>query len=75
MMEALARAYDHVIIDAGRLGEDGLQLAAVAPRCVVIAPDRGEPAEPRRLAAAGFADIVTLAERDAAADGSDRCAA
>jgi polysaccharide biosynthesis transport protein len=75
MMAALARAYDHVIIDAGRLGEDGLHLAAVAPRCVVIAPDRGEPAQLRRLAAAGFADIVTLAEQDAAADGSDRRAA
>jgi uncharacterized protein involved in exopolysaccharide biosynthesis/Mrp family chromosome partitioning ATPase len=75
MMEALARAYDHVVIDAGRLGDHGLRLAAVAPHCVVIAPDKGEPAEMQRLAAAGFADIAILAERDARADRSDRRAA
>jgi succinoglycan biosynthesis transport protein ExoP len=75
MMAALARAYDHVVIDAGRLGEDGLQLASVAPRCVAITQDRGEPGELRRLAAAGFADIVTLAGRDAAAGRADRRAA
>ena len=75
MMEALARSYDHVVIDAGRLADHGLRLAAVAPRCVVIAPDKGEPAEMQRLAAAGFADIAILAERDARADRSDRRAA
>jgi Mrp family chromosome partitioning ATPase len=75
MMEALARAYDHVVIDAGRLGDHGLRLAAVAPRCVVIAPDKAEPAELQRLAAAGFADIAILAERDARADRPDRRAA
>jgi uncharacterized protein involved in exopolysaccharide biosynthesis len=75
MMAALARAYDHVVIDAGRLGEDGLQLASVAPRCVVITQDQGEPGELRRLAAVGFADIVTLAGRDAEAGRADRRAA
>jgi Mrp family chromosome partitioning ATPase len=75
MMEALARAYDHVVIDAGKLGDLGLRLAAVAPRCVVIAPDNGRPAEMQRLAAAGFTNIAVLAERDATADRSDRRAA
>ena len=73
MMEALARAYDRVIIDAGRLGDNGLQLATVAPRCVVISDER-EPAEVARLAAAGFADIAILAERGQA-DRPDRRAA
>jgi succinoglycan biosynthesis transport protein ExoP len=75
MMEALARAYDHVVIDAGKLGDLGLRLAAVAPRCVVIAPDTGQPAEMQRLAAAGFTNIAVLAERDATADRSNRRAA
>jgi uncharacterized protein involved in exopolysaccharide biosynthesis len=74
MMGALARAYDHVIVDAGKLGDHGLRLAAVAPRCVVIAPGKGEPAEMQRLAAAGFADIAILAERDDT-DRPDRRAA
>ena len=73
MMEALARAYDHVIIDAGRLGDNGLQLATVAPLCVVFSDER-EPAEVARLAAAGFADIAILAERGQA-DRPDRRAA
>jgi succinoglycan biosynthesis transport protein ExoP len=75
MMEALTRAYDHIIIDAGRLGDEGLRLARVAPRCVVITPERGAPAEVQRLAAAGFADIAILTERDVEADRSDRHAA
>jgi Mrp family chromosome partitioning ATPase len=63
LMEALARAYHHVVIDAGKVGDHGLRLAEVTPRCVVIAPGTGEPAEMQRLAAAGFADIAILAER------------
>jgi hypothetical protein len=41
----------------------------------VITPERGAPAEVQRLAAAGFADIAILTERDVAADRSDRHAA
>src|SRR5262249_27896677 len=37
MIEALAKAYDQVIIDAGDFGSGTLRLAAVAPRGIVIA--------------------------------------
>jgi Mrp family chromosome partitioning ATPase len=69
MMEALARAYTHVIIDAGRLGVDCFHLAALAPRCVLIAPDdarRETTAACQMLAGAGFADITVMSGTAAA---------
>jgi len=71
-MEALARAYTHVIIDAGHLGVDCFHLAALAPRCVLIAPD-GAPREIaaacQMLAGAGFADITVMSAAAAASQG------
>ncbi len=67
MMEALCRVYDHVVIDAGNMGgQTGghcARLAAIAARCVLIAPDQVTPensAAHRALAAAGFADISIM---------------
>jgi Mrp family chromosome partitioning ATPase len=63
MMAALARAYTHVIVDAGHLGVDCFHLAALAPRCVLIAPE-GAPRETAAacqiLAGAGFANVAVM---------------
>jgi uncharacterized protein involved in exopolysaccharide biosynthesis/Mrp family chromosome partitioning ATPase len=69
MMEALARAYTHVIVDAGHLGVDCFRLAALAPRCVLIAPEnapRETAAACQMLAGAGFADIAVMSAAEAA---------
>jgi len=69
MMEALARAYTHVILDAGHLGVDCFHLAALAPRCVLIAPEdapRETAAACQMLAGAGFADIAVMSGAGAA---------
>jgi polysaccharide biosynthesis transport protein len=63
MMEALRRAYDHVIIDAGTISGDCFRLAAVASRCVLIARDRTEPATTaafQMLSGAGFTEIAIM---------------
>jgi uncharacterized protein involved in exopolysaccharide biosynthesis/Mrp family chromosome partitioning ATPase len=63
MIEALAKAYDHVVVDAGDPGSGAHRLAAIAPRGVVIAsPDaqREAAAANRMLAGAGFADIAVM---------------
>jgi Mrp family chromosome partitioning ATPase len=65
MMEALARAYTHVIVDAGHLGVDCFRLAAMTPRCVLIVPDdapQETAAAYQMLAVAGFADITVVSE-------------
>jgi succinoglycan biosynthesis transport protein ExoP len=63
LMEALSRAYAHVIIDAGPLSDHAFLLAAVAPRAVLIAGD-GAPEEiagaVEMLTGAGFADIAVM---------------
>ena len=69
MMEALARAYTHVIVDAGHLGVDCFRLAALAPRCVLIAPEdapRETAAACQMLAGAGFADVTVMSAAEAA---------
>ena len=71
MIEALAKAYDHVVIDAGDLGSGTLRLAATAPRAVLVAsPDaqREAASASRTLSGAGFADIAVMT-RAAAAGG------
>jgi hypothetical protein len=71
MMEALARAYTHVIVDAGQLDVGCFRLAALAPRCVLIAPDdapRETAAAYHMLAAAGFAVITVVSEAATEAD-------
>jgi tyrosine-protein kinase Etk/Wzc len=73
MMEALRRAYTHVIVDAGMLGVDCFSLAALTPRCVLIAPEDAEretAAACRMLAGAGFGDIAVIGEAAIAAAAS-----
>ncbi len=64
MMQALSRAYAHVIVDAGVISGDCVELAAVAPRSVLIVADNA-PQDivyaVQMLAGAGFADIAVLA--------------
>ncbi len=69
MIEALAKAYDHVVIDAGDLGGATLRLAAIAPRGVLVASEdtqREAASGCRMLADAGFADIAVMASAAAA---------
>jgi polysaccharide biosynthesis transport protein len=64
MIEALAKAYDHVVIDAGDLGSATLRLAAIAPRGVLVASEdtqREAASGCRMLAGAGFADVAVMA--------------
>jgi succinoglycan biosynthesis transport protein ExoP len=64
-IEALARSYDHVILDAGAAGEARLdRLAQLAPRAVLVAPSAEAPetaAVRERLLQAGFAKVDVLA--------------
>jgi succinoglycan biosynthesis transport protein ExoP len=64
MIEALAKAYDHVVIDAGDLGGATLRLTAIAPRGVLVASEdtqREAASGCRMLAGAGFADVAVMA--------------
>jgi uncharacterized protein involved in exopolysaccharide biosynthesis/Mrp family chromosome partitioning ATPase len=62
--DALVRAYDHVIVDAGALPEAAVErIAHLAPRAVLIAADLTNPATAAardRLLAAGFADVTVI---------------
>jgi MinD-like ATPase involved in chromosome partitioning or flagellar assembly len=64
MVEALARTYDHVIIDAGTTFEAAVErLHRLAPRAVLVAT--AEMAAPTmaargRLIAAGYGEIAVL---------------
>jgi succinoglycan biosynthesis transport protein ExoP len=64
MVEALARTYDHVLIDAGVTFEVAVErLYRLAPRAVLIAADQTGPATRaarERLAAAGYGEIAVL---------------
>ena len=63
MIEALAKAYDHVVVDAGDLGSGALRLAANAPRSVLIASSdaqRDAASASRMLSGAGFTDIAVM---------------
>jgi tyrosine-protein kinase Etk/Wzc len=64
-IEALARSYDHVVVDAGTAGEAALErLAKLAPRAVLVAAEVDDPAiapARERLLQAGFADVSLLA--------------
>jgi tyrosine-protein kinase Etk/Wzc len=63
MIGALAKAYDHVVVDAGDPGSRTRRLAAIAPRGVLVAsPDaqREAASASRMLAGAGFADIAVM---------------
>jgi uncharacterized protein involved in exopolysaccharide biosynthesis/Mrp family chromosome partitioning ATPase len=61
-LEALARSYDHVVIDAGAVPEMAVEsLARLAPRAVLVAAEIADPAALAardRLLAAGFIDVI-----------------
>lgn len=70
-LEALARTYDHVVIDAGAVPEMTVEpFARIAPRAVLVTTDLAHPstqAARERLVAAGFTDVTLFlgAPRDA----------
>ncbi len=63
-LEALARTYSNVVIDAGAIGDAELHpLAAMAPRAILVATDLADPATVsarQQLIAAGFADVTLV---------------
>jgi tyrosine-protein kinase Etk/Wzc len=63
-LDALARTYDHVVIDAGAVPELAAEaVAALAPRAVLVAPEPGNrvtAAIRNQLLAAGFTDVTVL---------------
>jgi uncharacterized protein involved in exopolysaccharide biosynthesis/Mrp family chromosome partitioning ATPase len=74
-LEALARAYDYVVIDAGAIADASTPyFARIAPRAVLVAKDAGDPVTQvarELLVAAGFKDVtVFLGMRDAASTES-----
>ena len=75
-LEALARSYDYVVLDAGALPDIAAdRFARLAPRAVLIADETDSPgtlAARRQLLTAGFTKISVLANvaRAPAADGA-----
>jgi Mrp family chromosome partitioning ATPase len=71
IVDALARTYDHVIIDVGPILESGLDRAArLAPSGVLVASHHDRPATGaarERLAAAGYGNVAVLAGASPAA--------
>ena len=65
-IEALARSYDHVVIDAGAADDIPLErFVVLAPRAVMVADDLGNPATTlarERLLKAGFVNVNILAD-------------
>ena len=63
-IDTLARAYDHVVVDAGALPDAAVErLALLSPRAVLVATNISNPATEaarERLIAAGFADVAML---------------
>jgi uncharacterized protein involved in exopolysaccharide biosynthesis/Mrp family chromosome partitioning ATPase len=76
MVEALARTYDHVIIDAGTTFEAAVErLHRLAPRAALVATEqmaRATEAARDRLIAAGYGEIAVL---DGAATAATEAAA
>jgi hypothetical protein len=72
-VEALARSYDHVIIDAGAAADLPLdRFASLAPRAVLVATDLGNAAAAvmrEHLLEAGFVNVSVVA--DAPLPGSE----
>jgi polysaccharide biosynthesis transport protein len=64
LIVALARAYDHLLIDAGAVLEAPVErLYRLAPRGILVATDEEAPATKAardRMAAAGYGDIAVL---------------
>jgi succinoglycan biosynthesis transport protein ExoP len=63
-IDTLARAYDHVVVDAGALPEAAIaRLVQLAPRAVLVATNMTNPATlsaRQQLMAAGFTDVAML---------------
>ena len=63
-LDALARTYDHVVIDAGAVPElAAREVAPLAPRAVLVAPEpanRVTSAIRNQLLASGFIDVTVL---------------
>lgn len=63
-LEALARTYEHVVIDAGAVPEINVEpFARIAPRAVLVTADPAHPstqAARERLIAAGFTDVTVF---------------
>jgi uncharacterized protein involved in exopolysaccharide biosynthesis len=63
-LEALARAYDHMVMDGGAISETPVSFfAALAPRAVLVANNIAAPETQdarAQLTAAGFADVVCI---------------
>jgi polysaccharide biosynthesis transport protein len=82
-MNALARTYDHVVIDAGALPQIPLErLARLASHAVLVAPgmpDDATSAARDRLMVAGFSDVTTFSDvpplPESSADGQNTAAA
>lgn len=78
-LEALARAYDHVIIDAGAVPETQVEsFARLAPRAVLVVKALADPANAgarERLMAAGFTDVTVFQGNPGGPDAAARPAA
>ncbi len=65
MVDALARTYDHVVLDVGPVSDVTLDRAAkLAPRAVLVVADLEQPTTRQaeeRLAAAGYAELAVIA--------------
>jgi exopolysaccharide transport family protein len=63
-LEALARAYDHLVIDGGAIAEGPVAFfAGIAPRAVLVTKDMNAPATQdarAQLTAAGFSEVVSI---------------
>ncbi|MET0276892.1 MAG: lipopolysaccharide biosynthesis protein, partial [Pseudorhodoplanes sp.] len=63
-LEALARTYNHVVIDAGAIGDAALHpLAKLASRAMLVAIDLSDPATiaaRSQLMVAGFSDVTLI---------------
>jgi Mrp family chromosome partitioning ATPase len=63
-LEALARTYDHIVIDAGAVPEMAAEpFARIAPRAVLVTANLADPATQAardRLLAAGFTDVTVF---------------
>src|SRR5665213_3509785 len=64
VIEALARSYDHVVIDAGSAADTPVEcFAPFAPRAVLVAADPASPATRaarERMMAVGFGEVTLL---------------
>jgi uncharacterized protein involved in exopolysaccharide biosynthesis/Mrp family chromosome partitioning ATPase len=69
-IDALARSYDHVILDGGAVSEEGVEpFAQLAQTGVLVVTDPEEPqanAARQRLETAGFTDVTMLVANGAA---------